>query len=276
MCKFPSDTSLDDKLKNVTIQVDGKDIKFFELHPELLPYIGEEFNRTKVLVVGESFYLSEGYAKEETAVKKVMEKWYSTPTKDLVMPSDIKPIWIDFSVKSSAEFISTDKDNNGNWLGWKQAVDKFNTRGICGSQGGGRIIGEYVEQFQDAQKVSNMKDTNLVKYVAFMNYFQRPNIKSESFKAIKGIEKEEYGYAFDIFAQVVEILNPDVILVMSAKIWRWEFDKTFSKDSRREKFVDKLERFYHPGYYRRMQPRRVRDELEKIKKVFEENIVAKF
>ena len=50
-----------------------KKIRHYQLHPEMLPYIGRHYPQTRILILGESHYLSE---KEPIDVKH-LEEWYT-------------------------------------------------------------------------------------------------------------------------------------------------------------------------------------------------------
>ena len=140
MCKFPSDTSFDDELNGVTIQVDGEDKIWFDLHPELLPHIGEEYKKSGILVVGESYYLPDEYAEYNCKQYNEMicefaRNWYTTDVKGL--QQDIKHLFRDVSIPwiiDAANFMDMKNDV------WQQAIDTFNCRGICENQDGGRIL----------------------------------------------------------------------------------------------------------------------------------------
>ena len=46
-------------MNNVNYYNKLKNIEFFKIHPELIPYVGEEFDKYKILHIGESLYIQE-------------------------------------------------------------------------------------------------------------------------------------------------------------------------------------------------------------------------
>ena len=171
--------SYDESLKNITINVEGKSINFFKIHPELLPYVGDEYDKTKLLMIGESHYLSEGY--DENNIKKAFSKWYSSDCRQVInqvaMKNNLKPIWF---IKD--EFMGWNENwkNTGYINGWSQAIDGCNTRGICNGQGIS-IINFNMNYFKKAGGSGD-----LYPKLAFMNYFQRPNLRPGTFEDTLG------------------------------------------------------------------------------------------
>lgn len=55
-------------MNNVNYYDKLKNIEFFKIHPELIPYVGEKFDKYKILHVGESHYINQNENNEKYGV----------------------------------------------------------------------------------------------------------------------------------------------------------------------------------------------------------------
>lgn len=58
-------------------------------HPEMMPFIGSHYNKSRILLVGEShFYEYNDNNNQEFEIKYLKEFWYSKPTPDIFSCKD--------------------------------------------------------------------------------------------------------------------------------------------------------------------------------------------
>ncbi len=139
----------DEQLMKICLSTEPQPF-FGVLHPELLPYVGQNYEKTGVLLVGESHYVKEA----------TWEEWESTNWYHAPLPSDgVYPF------------------NSGNG-----AKDWFDTREVLvrymnGCKGKGHtIFSRPVKVLHDLGMGTGDIDHDF-DYFAFMNFFQRPSLK---------------------------------------------------------------------------------------------------
>ena len=173
-----------DKEWNSLTEYDGqlKEIRHFSLHPEMLPYVGRHYNETRILLIGESHYLS-NYESEEV---RNMNAWYESPTDDY-----------SFEYKENIET---------RWV-----IRKFLT---------GRRTKAYsmfsnpAKALTDAWDLGELYDGEAFTGFAFYNYFQRP-ARNAGKSIVMGEEDERQ--AFFIMNRIVDILKPEKVIFLSKK-----------------------------------------------------------
>ncbi len=159
-----------------------KQIKQYRLHESMLPFIGRHFPQTRILILGESHYLSN----EENDETKELAEWYERPTEA-------------FSFKYP---------------------DNFNTGRVVRSYLIGHrtkahtMFSNPAKALIEAWKLEHVNDSEAFTAFAFMNYFQRP--AASSGKTINLTENDE-AQAFSHLNRDVESLVPALILLLSKK-----------------------------------------------------------
>lgn len=175
--------------------------QIYQIHPELLPFIGKDYSSAplKILFVAESHYVN-GCTKED------FEKsdWYN-------QKNITNPIYTEDS-------------------------GAFHTRGV---------VEEYLNNksdkafnvFRFPAKILNQKcffddgitDEQAFCYAAFMNYYQRPSLKSG--KTISDSDTDNSWAAATLDA-VIRIIKPDAVIFVSEKAhWSYSNHKKLNYDS---------------------------------------------
>ncbi len=183
-------------------------IPFYQLHPELLPFIGDYYEKYKLLIIGESHYIGQTPENELYNIEYFMKNWWD--------PQEPSP-------------------------GYNQWIDWFNTRKVlCGYLSGQRskghlIFTNLVKAFSEKQlnkpiKHISIENSQTFHYFAFMNFFQMPSLFdgwkywdsiSASAKKLNNARialdawtkcSQESAFVLD---RVVEILNPNAVIFSS-------------------------------------------------------------
>lgn len=178
-----------------THQFDEKLLKVehFTNHPQMIPFVGSSYfiNNPRLLIIAESHYV-----------------------KDL--SDDLITNW--YKIKSGV----LNKDQRG----WTSTSDIVN---------GSKMKNKYPEKghtifknIEDAIIATGLKpdyNDNMLKFISYMNFFQRPATKrGESINASDHDKK----IANQTVSKVIEILEPDFIFFVSSKAWS-AFEKNLFK-----------------------------------------------
>ena len=159
-------------------------IKHFQLHPEMLPFVGRNYQQIRVLLLGESHYLSN----DETDEVKMLKDWYDRPTTDY--PFDYPR--------------------------------NFFTRGVIRNYLIGSRTRSYTmfsrpaNLLIDSWNLKNVNDSEAFTAFSFFNYFQRP--ASNSGSTIELTDEDEM-QAYAIYRRVLEILKPERVIFLSKKAY---------------------------------------------------------
>lgn len=165
-----------------------RDISHYQVHPEMLPFVGKHYPNTRILLVGESHYLESC----DTSKLSKPEDWYHTP------------------------FEAYQFDYPGN----------FNTRYVIHNylvkhrSKGHSMFRNPAKSLIEAWNLNNVDDSEAFCAFAYMNYFQRPEAKTGQSIDAKAIDKS---VALETFCRVVDILKPRMIVVLSQKSYEAYF-----------------------------------------------------
>lgn len=170
---WESMTQYDDQLR---------EIPHYQVHPEMLPFVGKHYPNTRILLVGESHYLESC----DTSKFSKPEEWYHTP------------------------FEAYQFDYPGNF-NTRYVIHKYLIKDRSRSHS---MFRNPAKTLIEAWNLTNVDDSEAFCAFAFMNYFQRPEVKTG--QSIK-IEKNDEDVAFKTFCRVVDILQPQMIVVLSQK-----------------------------------------------------------
>lgn len=161
---------------------------FIKRHYECLPFIGEQYKNSRLLLIGESHYVP------ESAVHAVdRTDYYDNSFDDL---------------------------EDGDYKGW------INTRSVFESRVYDRC--DFKNFFSNtateiAKIINHTDDLSLCQRIeamhqyAFFNYFKRPSY--DEGETIRGLTEEDNKFAYDISSYIIEILNPQLVIFLSMKAY---------------------------------------------------------
>ena len=177
-------------------------IPHYQIHPEMLPFIGRHYPETRILILGESHYLSN----EESEETKQMRDWYKRPTQD-------------FSFKWPSNF-----DTRGvvhNYLtGWRSKAST--------------MFSKPAKALIEAWGLKDVNDSEAFTGFAFFNYFQRPASYSGSSISLT---KEDEEQAASILSQLIKILKPNKVVFLSKKAFNSYYRQVREVDSNLIEYV---------------------------------------
>lgn len=208
-----------------------EEIEFFKKHNELIPFVGEDYLKYKILQVGESHYLPNGesdYRDGDGTDRKAC--WVNL--------SDLEKWWREGG-EEKIESVS----------GW------YNTRSVINDymnsyrHKGHGIFTNVLKVFCESVATEEMftaiswEDSKKYNYFAFMNFYQMPSIyagmgftkafyKNGNYLCDKGVigwDKNKidelwydvFGESAKVFNEVVSILNPKAIVVTSMEVEKY-------------------------------------------------------
>lgn len=161
---------------------------FINRHYECLPFIGENYERTRLLLIGESHYVKKD---EVCFVNK--DDFYNSSYDDFE-EGDYK-VWI--NTRSVFE-------------GRVYGESSFDTFFSTTATEIARIV-NHTDDLSMEQKREAMHQ------YAFMNYFKRPSY--EQGKTIRQLTDLDYKIAYDISSHIIETLIPKLIIFLSKKAY---------------------------------------------------------
>ena len=211
---------------------DGKRPFFGELHPELLPYVGQNYEKTSVLLVGESHYVRKADIKqfEET-------DWYHKSLPDIPSKLDLENPF--------------NKQNSVFWFDTRQVLVRY----MNGERGRGHIIFSRPTEVLCGLGIGTNNKYDDFDHFAFMNFFQRPSLEfGESIE----YSDEDKQVANDVLNKVIEVLKPKLVVFLFQKAY-----KAYEPNSFDNIFVEKVS---HPTsawwYKKRKDGKCSRDDFE--------------
>ena len=190
-------------------------IDFFKVRPEMIPFVGEEYDTDKVLQLGESHYFHHTSKEpEEFGIKYFVDKWLELdPCEDFMMKYGE-------SVNTREDIEEYMKGETKNYPAYYNFL-KAMSEGVLGNPI------ESISRGSDEQK--------LFKYIAYTDYFMMPALYFDkkhlpdsvafSINRLQKDEQELYQYketmdriadfSNRIIEQVIDILNPRAIVFTS-------------------------------------------------------------
>lgn len=201
-----------------------KQIQFYEIHPEYMPFVGDRYDEFKILHVGESHFIPQEVGSDLFSIAYFKEHWWDDACEEL---------------KNCQE--KNDHNKKGSkWGGWfrtKSVVEDYLNGNRTHSHG---IFSELVKVFAFVCKkrtIPHINDDEAKNYecFAFMNFFQMPALYAgmkywDSLKksAIESgmTRKQANAYAgkfwddavqrsSDVLDNVIDVLNPNVVIFTS-------------------------------------------------------------
>lgn len=176
-------------------------IDFFKIHPNLIPFVGEDYDDFKILQIGESHYLNQRWDDMKVHVDDFLVDWWKEPCNRLLA------------------------DSVG-WVDTRGVLDNF----INGKSGSYTIFSNVLRSF--CHIVLSEKEPHIVgaakkkyNYFAFMNFFQMPSLIEgvKFWDSLDVAHNVNAGQLWDICVErssqvldaVVEILDPTMIVFTS-------------------------------------------------------------
>lgn len=196
-------------LRNIEIKVQGKNLSIFNRFPNFIPFVGDEYENKRILLIWESYYITEKSAPE---ILKNTNRWYFEASDD-----------------ETIRFIGSKPHDYQHY--WNFA-SKMHEKGISRN----------TSTFQNVEKVLNKffsEDTNSFKYCAGYNYYLRLASHSSSIKS----DKLDDEVARETLKEIINILKPKTVIFFSKKA-----SKSFSKckNPYKEEGI-KFKAFVHPA-----------------------------
>ncbi len=165
--------------------------KFLNRHYECLPFIGEKYKDSRLLLIGESHYVP----KEKCEVQCVDRKDFYD--------------------------VAFDELEEGEYKNWINTRFVFERR-VYGKE---ELKGFFINPAAEIAKVLNHTDIvsidqkiEAMHQYAFMNYFKRPAY--EKGKTIKELTDTDNQYAYEISKHIIDVLKPKLIVFISKKAYR--------------------------------------------------------
>lgn len=160
------------------------EIPHYRMHPEMLPYIGRHYQKTGILLLGESHYLD----KNETDEAKRLQDWYS---------------------RSVQEYGFLHPDN----VNTRKVVKNYLRRRRSKAHS---MFANPAKALISEWNLKDVNDSEAFTAFAFFNYFQRP--ATDSGKSISETE-EDNQKAVSVLNRVVEIIKPTKVIFLSKKAY---------------------------------------------------------
>ncbi len=176
-------------------------VSIYQTHPEMLPYIGKQYNKYRILCVGESHYLS----KQTENFSYDLGKWYTENLTEQGYDEN-NPLHKSFSAFFTRyvmyDCLAKKERGAGYSMFYRPAKACFNILGC--------------------------EKDDVWEHFAFMNYYQRPaGIRGESINK----QKEDSQISKLSFIDVCKNIKPHKIIFLSKKAYNdWMSEKTVAEE----------------------------------------------
>lgn len=204
---------------NISYDEQLKKINIYKIHPELLPFVGENYEEKRILIIGESHYISKDDSKNKDKLEGLRELWY---TEEWLKGPD-NPLLNSFGYFITRRIVLNFMN------GCPQKTNFFSN-----------ILMAYLgkENDDDRTKFSDF---------AFMNYMQIPSFKYGS-TIFNQATEYDYNIAKETLENVIEVLQPKKVIFLSKGAYdkfknNNETDKNLIKDGG----YPKIDWVYHPA-----------------------------
>lgn len=167
----------------------------FKLHPEMLPYVGPQYDECRILFIGESHYIGSAYASDQKFCDDVHKHWYEWET---------------------GRFNWLDPENDPGWFNTRGVIEAFLTHNRNRAHS---MFGNPAKVFCEIVKNDSgldITDCDAFSCAAFCNYFQRPEIiTGATFEPTE----EDATKSAEIISQIINILDPGIVVFLSKKAY---------------------------------------------------------
>lgn len=187
-------------------------ISFYQQHPEYKAFIGDNFDKYRILQVGESHYIGQNDTHAPFDLK-YFDKWWTDHCDTLYKHPDGDPetkCW-------------------GSWYNTREVIGRF----LKSNQKNYSIFMNMIRALNEVKELPACDDEKK-KYhcFAFMNFFQMPSLyqgmsfESSLYKAAKGTDDPAAVYkraveeSCDVLDKVIKILQPNAIVFTSKAAYR--------------------------------------------------------
>lgn len=187
--------------------------EFLRHHYECLPFIGEQYEKSRLLLIGESHYVP----KEE----------------------------IQFVDRRDFYEASFDDLAEGKYKRWINTREVFNSRVYDKKDFKGFFSNpatEIARVIYQTDRLTTEQKIEAMHYYSFMNYFKRPSF--DAGKTITELTNKDYQLAYDVSKYIIEVLAPKLIIFISKKAY-YAFCDSDQNRRLREKYV--IEFVSHPS-----------------------------
>ncbi len=199
-----------------------QDNEVYKLHKEFIPFVGKQYDKTKVLLIGDYHYASDAdneiINNSDASSEQIVEDWYAMNTEEFNKSYGIKDIKYYNTINVVTNYLSY-------YIG--NAFDVF------------------VKPAQVIREVSKGKfktDAGAFGAIAFYNYFQRPVFKLN--EKVKSNKKDDE-VAYKTLIEINNILKPDILVFLSKKAYSSFIKQNKALDS--EINLNKIKWVYHPS-----------------------------
>lgn len=183
-----------------------KDIHHYRVHPEYLPFIGKDYEKYRILLVGESHYVNQS-AHSSTVTLTDFDSWWDEPCPKVSMGSE-------------------------GWFNTRQVVENYKSGDKGGKYG---IFTNIIKSFskvvlgEEIHRIS-LDKKQLIDCFAFMNFFQMPAlyskmkywnslVKSAKLLGDKSLADEVWNKSVAVSSgvlnDVIDILKPKLVVFVS-------------------------------------------------------------
>ena len=161
---------------------------FLNKHKECLPFIGEHYEQTRLLLIAESHYIR----------------------KD-AMPYVKRDDFYDISFDALAD---------GEYKGWINTRSVFEGRAYNNASFDlffSNIATEIARVINQSNDLSMEQKRAAMQQYAFFNYFKRPSYKEG--KTIEDLSEKDKEYAYNVSCHIINVLEPKLIIFLSKKAY---------------------------------------------------------
>lgn len=189
-----------------------KQLDFYNIHPEYLPFIGDKYDKYKILLIGDSHYIEQTYENEKYGLQYFADHW-----------------WNGSCTALSAESYS-------NWYNTRNVISNY----LSGNRRHGHLIFTNVIKTFSAvvlkEEISciSTPESQKYNYFSFMNFFQMPSIYTGTkfwdsiLASAKKAGNKPLAYqqwekcvqvSSNILDHVIEILSPKLVVFTSTSAY---------------------------------------------------------
>ena len=196
-------TKYDDKLKA---------LKWFKLHPQLLPFIGDNYDEYKILQIGESHFIDGKNDNDKFDICYFRDNWWD---------------------KTCDELVNSFNDDKYDycWFDTRAVLQNY----LSGNDGSYGIFTNIIKSFSKIMLDKEIlhigkKDKELYHNFSFMNFFQMPSLRngekywnslvqSAKYEKNENLASETFRKCTEVSIQaiddVIDIIKPEIIVFTS-------------------------------------------------------------
>ena len=163
---------------------------FIKKHYECKPFIGEKYDESRLLLIGESHYVP----KNEVDYVDI-DDYYDIPFDELKGNENKYKCWINTRIVFES-----------------RVYDRCDFKNFFSNP-----ATEIAKVVYRTDNPSLDQRIEAMHQYAFINYFKRPSF--EEGKTIRKLNETDYKYAYDITSYIINVLNPKLIIFLSKKAY---------------------------------------------------------